>query len=133
VPVAVTSRDLPAPGQLAAAQVAPAQGPINAIAGTPVVNTLQGFFRNTTVRVCLLVFGLGLAKGGKVFWDAMELTIGGGKHFFQIEWQETFFDAADAAILFVMPAVGGMILKVLDNNPTNLPQFVTRFFSKKNT
>lgn len=127
IPVATTAKELPKEGALAAAQVAPSSGPIDAIAGTPVVTVLQGFLRNTTVRLWLLVFGLGVAKGGKVFWDAMGVVLAAGQHFFQIEWQETFFDAADAALIFIVPAIGGMILKALDNNLVNLPQF----FGKK--
>lgn len=108
-----TASELPAPGVVTAAPVAPKTGSIDVPAGSPVVVVAQHFWDSPTIKAARnLVLG---AVGAGLF--AVALKIVGAGSVIGLDWIEVRNIAINATVLAL--AAGFMAWwKVRDNNPT---------------
>lgn len=110
--VSTTSAELPAPGGIAAAPVAPASGPTGVPAGTPVVVVGVHFWDHPTIKAIRNVVALALTAG---FIVIANKVIANGT-IFGLDWTGTLHVGIDMAVI---TAFGAFVarLTAVNNNP----------------
>lgn len=110
-----TVDELPAPGQITAAPVAPAKGAIDVEAGSPVVVVAQHLWDSPTVR--RFIGAIKLAWAAFAGYVLVSVLLAGGP--FKLDgpaWIALLKDATYPALLTIA-GVYGIALKGKDNNP----------------